>query len=222
MPVAIFKSPIEVENRLDTLGTSRDLMVEVIDALAAAKADCTDNDPFGSRGWRGWQMGTRRMREVHVGLSDWMKDDTDQVPSIVSKRLRIRFVVCNTDDGTAIETRSPQNNSKKGAATDRAVDTNQLSFMDDLDEGSSVARLQRHETSVGRVITYYLCVHTDGDERRAELSCPVSVDGGFFGEFVERIFIIGGDRGASGPARRKSSDDDEGGAEYPIPVTRKK
>lgn len=62
----IFKSAVEVANRLAERGTSRDLMMAVLDAMVAAKNECTENDPFGSRGWRAWQMGTRRNREVHV------------------------------------------------------------------------------------------------------------------------------------------------------------
>jgi len=218
--VTIFKSAIEVTNRLNVLGTSRELLIEVIDAIIAARTDCTDNDPFGARGWRGWQMGTRRNRELHVGIDDWQKDDTDQVPSIVSKKYGIRIVVCNTDDGTALEERFPQNNSKKGAATDRAVDVNQLSLFDKLEESPSVIPLRKHLTSAGAVFTYYLCVHAEGDDRRAELSCPVNVENGFFDDFVERIFIIGGDTESAEPIRRKKRD--EGDSEYPISVTRKK
>lgn len=215
------KDPVEVANRLDELLTSREMMLEVIEAVAAARAECTDNDPFGARGWRGWQMGTRRLRELHVGVGDWAKDDADQVPSIVSERAGVRIVVCNTDDGTSIETRRPQNSSKKGASTERAVDHNQMSLFDLLpDSDASVVRFRKDDAPrIRGMLTYYLCVHAEGDERRAELSCPRSFEGGFFGEdFYERILILGGDAGPTDAVRRKSDDDD---GEFDIPVTRK-
>ena len=60
MPEPILKSYVEVGNRLDQLGTFCEFMLEVVDAVAAARSECTENDPSGARGWRGWQMGTRR------------------------------------------------------------------------------------------------------------------------------------------------------------------
>lgn len=223
MPVKILKSPIEVVNRLDVLGTSRELLIAVTEAVVAARMDCTENDPFGSRGWRGWQMGTRRLRETHVGINEWEKDDTDQVPSIICKSRGIRIVVCNTDDGTALEQSKPQNRSKKGSATDRAVDANQGSFMAQLDDSVPVINLAQRRTCAGNITTHFLCVYVDGDDIRAELSCPMNVENGFFGEFIERIFIAGGDTGAPEPIRRKSDDEGQGGdGEYSIPVIRKK
>jgi hypothetical protein len=224
VPVRIFKEAIEVTNRLGDLATSSEQLLEVVGAVVAARADCTDNDPFGSRGWRGWQMGTRRSREVHVGADGWEKDDTDQVPAIINKRFGIRIVICNTDDGTSIEMGKPQNRHKKGSATNRAIDANQGSFMDRLDETVSVISIAKRRTSAtGAILTYFLCVYAEGDDIRAELSCPVNVENGFFDDFVERIFIIGGDTGESSPARRRKPDDDiQGGSEYSIPVIRKK
>jgi hypothetical protein len=80
--------------------------------------------------------------------------------------------------------------------------------------------------SVGKtahsIITWYLCVYNEGDEVRAEFSCPVGLDGGFFTDFVERIVIVGPDGGDSAPIRRRSGSDSEDGSEFDVPVTRKK
>lgn len=222
MPTQFFTKGIEVANRLDELATSLEQLLEILGAIVAARADCTDNDPFGARGWRGWQMGSRRSREVHVGVRGWEKDDTDQVPAIINKRLGIRIVICNTDDGTAITKRKPQNRNKRGSATDRAVGLNQGSFMDKLDETVSVVSIAKRNTKDGAILTYFFCAYVEGDDIRAELSCPVNVEDGFFDEFVERIFIAGGDYGDDGPARRKTGDGDPDGSEYSIPVKRKR
>jgi hypothetical protein len=222
VPARIFRKSFEAANRLSVLGTSREMLIVVIEAVVAARADCTDNDPFGARGWRGWQMGTRRLREVHVGINNWEKDDTDQVPSILNKRLGIRIVVCNTDDGTAIENGKPQNLSKKGPATGRLIDANQGSFMEQLADSVPIVNLAKRRMRAGNITTHYLCVLAEGDDTRAELSCPVNVENGFFEDFIERIFIVGGDTGAPDPIRRKSDDDGDGPSEYSIPVRRKK
>lgn len=225
--VVVVRKFKEVADRLVIKATTRDQLLAVVDAVAAAKADTTDYDPYGTAGWRGWQMGIRRNREVHVGVSGWEKDDTDQVPSIVNPRLGLRIIVCNTDDATCIESRDksgPQNRSKKGAATDRAVANNQGSFMEALEASlaEKVTRLQpssRQMTSPP-IVTYYLCVYVEGDDIRAELSSPRAVVNGYFDEFEERIFIIGGDAEPPTLVSRKDEDDDDG-SDYPITVKRK-
>lgn len=218
MQAVIFKDPIEVTNRLAECGTSRELALAVIDAMVTAKSECTPNDPSGSRGWRAWQMGTRRLRDVHIGMGDWQKDDTGQVPSIVSKNLGMRIVICNTDDGTCLDSMQPQNSSRKGTSTDHAVDANQTSFFPD-DETGKVVSLNRVLTTAGPVVTYFLCVYAEGDDVRAELSCPKEFENGFFTGFSERIYIVGGDTPQGGSTQKIAND---GESDYDIPVTLKK
>ncbi len=91
----IVKTFPEMVSRLEAKRTSREALLEVVDALVAARADSTDYDPNGTPGWRGWQMGTRRCREMHVGLDGWEKDDADQVPSIVNREIGLRIVDCH-------------------------------------------------------------------------------------------------------------------------------
>ena len=54
---------------------------------------------------------------------------------------------------------------------------------------------------------------------RTELSCPSSVENGFFAGFIERIFIIDSSNDGTHPTRRLN--DDETVTEFEIPVTRK-
>ena len=70
----IFKNPIEVVNRLEELGVTRDELLEVVDAMVSARADCTSNDPPGAPGWSSWRMGTRRLREVKIVQEDLEKN----------------------------------------------------------------------------------------------------------------------------------------------------
>jgi hypothetical protein len=219
----VLKSFIEVGNRLADLGTSRELILEIADAVVAARTESTENDPAGTRGYRGWQMGTRRSRELHIGRDDdWTKDDTDQIASILNKARGLKIVVCNTDEGTCIEGAAPQNRSRKGAATERAVIKNQLSllpFMDAPHPDSKVVVALR-PSSAGSVLTYYLCVYHEGTDVRVELSCAIETVDGYFEKFGERIFVLGGEAGDESVKRKKP--DEDGESDFDIPVTRKK
>jgi hypothetical protein len=218
----VLKESTEVANHLDRLGTTRDQLIETIGAMVAARRECTDNDPLGTPGYRSWQMGSRRLRELHIGVDDWQKDDTDGVSSIVSHARGLRMVVCNTDDGTCRDGGDgPQNRSKKGAATDRAVDDNTQSAMFFMDApAETIIKLKGpgEITSVARVTTYYLCVFANGDDVRGELSCPTAIENGFFKEFGPRLFLLGGDVSDGGPTKKSLPGD----SEYKITVEKKK
>jgi len=215
----ILKSFIEVGNRLRDLGSSHDWLIETANAMAAAGAECTDNDPSGARGWRRWQMGTRRIRELHCTSEEWCRDETDQVASIFNHQLGVRIVVCNTDDGTCVEGRAPKNRSKKGAATDRAVDGNQASFWDYGTMDEKVISLRPARAEPESLVTWHLCVYHEGEDLRAELSCAIAASGGFFEEYRERIFIFGGEADTVEPLKKPKP---ENKPNFDIPVTRKK
>lgn len=214
----ILKTKTKVAGKLTKLGTSIDKLRTVIEAVASARASVTPNDPAGTRGYLGWQMGTRRLREVHAGLDGWEKDDTDQVPTIKNDHLGIRIAILNTDDGTCIGTLNPKNRSKKGPATDKAVDVNQGSFLDVLEESISKVTPILSKTSE-TFLTYYLCVYQEGDDVRGELSLATQTSSGFLTGFSERVFVIGGEAGDPDGITRKSASDD---SEFDIPVSRKK
>jgi hypothetical protein len=137
----------------------------------------------------------------------------------------MRIGVANTDDATGNEspTAVPQNRSKKGAATDRAIDNTQQSLFGSAaakDDGKIVRFMPRERHSKSYV-TYYVCTFNEGDTVRAEFSCPIVVENGFFGGFSERIILVGpGDW----PPKVKLRRDDPasgGGSEFDIPVRRK-
>lgn len=214
----IFRSTsIEVANRLEQLGWTREELLEVVDAMVASRNSCTDNDPSSAPGWMSWKDGTRRLREIArpKGLE---KSEADQIPWAVDVERGIRFAVSNTDNGTGLPyPRQPQNRSKKGPATDRAISSNQGCLFDFDDMLGKVVPLSMAGRQPGIVVSWYLCVYAEGDEVRAELSCPAALEGGFFAGFLERIVLIGSDPG-DGITRRRDDDD---GPEYEIPVTRK-
>jgi len=222
MAAQVVKKPLDVGNRLDELfKLKREQLLEVVEAMVRAKADCTPNDPPGSRGWSAYKMGTRRLREITLVEKGWEKDDADQIPGVINKSLGVRIVVANTDDATCIDLdgRNPQNRSQKGAATDRVVNANQLSFMKALDESLKVVRLKQKPASPAHIATWYICTFSEGDEFRAEISCPKVIEDGYFADFYERIFLTNDESGDGGIVRR--ADDDDGGSEFDIQVKRK-
>ncbi len=224
MSAVILATPIEVDSRLNEFELRREQLIEIVHAMVAAKAECTENDPPGSRGWSSYRYGTRRAREV-FRPDGWLKDDTDQVASIIKPKLGMRIIVANTDDATGrvLEEREPQNRSKKGAATERVIDDTQASLFPPTKSKSKVILFRPSERHSSSYVTYYLCVYCEGDDVRAELSCPVKVENGFFVGFGERILLIGP---GGWPPSAKSKRDDAGRAtgghaEFNIPVRRK-
>ena len=224
MPAKVWKKPVDVGNRLDKLfRLTKEQFLEIVEAMVRAKADCTPNDPPGSRGWSAYKMGTRRLREITLIEKGWEKDDTDQIPGVINKSLGVRIVVANTDDATGVEEdgRNPQNRSQKGAATDRVVHANQLSFIKALDDSLKVVPLKKASAPSGPMITWYVCTYGEGEEFRAEISCPKVIEDGYFADFYERIFLTHDEGGGGGEIVRRSGDGGDG-PDFEIPVTRKK
>jgi hypothetical protein len=138
----------------------------------------------------------------------------------------MRIAVANTDDGTGIVTDGiyPQNRSKKGAATDRAVDLTQSSLFGEMgDPDDTVVKFKPRDTHSDSIATFYVCVFNEGENVRAEFSCPIRVVNGFFVGFSERIMLIGpGEWPLAGKTTFKRGDDTgTENNEYNIPVRRK-
>lgn len=209
------KSQASVMSRLTALKTSVEKLTTVIEAVATARLSTTPNDPAGARGYLGWQMGSRRLRDLHVGQDGWDRDDTDQVPAILNREIGVRIAVLNTDDATCIDASSPKNRSKKGPVTDKVADINQGTFIDVLDESiAHFPKTRKHENFA----TYFLCVYQEGDDLRGELSLAVETSAGYIAKYDERIFIVGGEAGTQTPVKKKRPDD----SDFDIPVRRKK
>lgn len=223
MQTQIVAKPLEVENELEKIALSAGQVLEIVHAMAGARADTTENDPPGAAGWSAWRMGIRRSREVTIHdkrFPDWERDETGQVSSVVNRKVGVRLLVSNTDDGTGIvsQDRFPQNRSKKGAATDGIVQGNQGVF-EFMEEASNVVAFPKASDGDQEIVSWYLCVYSFGDELRAELSCPVGIEGGFFTKFSKRIIILGGDGTGIDPVKSKKPDGEV--VEFDIPVARK-
>ena len=215
MNAILFKNSIEVVNRLDSLGWKRESLEEVVDRMVTARNSCTANHPLGSAGWMAWSEGTCRLRDIGQAMPGWENNNDDHIASIYNSALGIKIAVCNTDDGTGLEDRQPQNRNKKGAAMDRAVGVNQGVFSGLLEEANNVIQMPGPSNGI---VYWYLCVYCEGDIIRAELSCPSECEAGFFKTFRERILLLGGDDDGGVRKRRESPDGD---SDFEINVTRK-
>jgi hypothetical protein len=132
----------------------------------------------------------------------------------------MRIAVANTDDATGIASDkvTPQNLSRKGTATDRAVDCNQKSLFGYLPHDEKVIPFVPRERHTSTYATYYVCVFVEGVEVRAEFSCPIEVIDGFFVGFSERIILIKPGEWPPEPRDKREDGDD---TEFDIPVRRK-
>lgn len=219
MSTRILKQLFEVSNRLAELGWTREQIIEVVVAMISARNDTTENDPSSAPGWMAWKDGTRRLREIALPMG-WQRDETNNVPSIISLERGLRFTVCNTDDGTGIEDRIPQNRTKKGPATDRWV-ANNTGWLFSPSQTPQVTPIYKGVKQPGTYSTYCLCVFHEGDDVRAELSCPIDASAGFFTGFVERIMLISSADDFEG-TKVIPDNGGENASEFDVPVSRKK
>lgn len=218
MPTVIRKFPYDVNRRLHELGLNKELLLKVVDAVSAAHANCTENDPPSARCWDGWRMGTRRAREIFRPLG-WDKDDTHTYSVILNHRERVRLVVVNSTDGTGLETGSPLNSAKKGprsaesALVNRQLVLDLAGFKEELERRLKLAEAAKYTT-------WCLCVFVDSETVRAELSQPVGFSRGFVTRWEERI-LLKGDLGPSSIRILPADSDDGLSPDFPITVQRK-
>lgn len=216
MKAIIYKSPADISAALAEIGLAREPLDEVIARMCTARNSCTANHPLGAGGYMAWSEGSCRLREVGVLSPGWEKNDDDYIPSIFNRSLAIKVAVCNTDDGTGVESRLPQNRNKKGAGLDRAVGGNQFVMQGLLEAAVNVIPISKDPQGT---LFWYLCVYSEGEEVRAELSCPLKCKGGFFKSFSKRIILICSDTNEDdGGVRRRAP---EGPPEFDIVVARK-
>lgn len=204
-------NPESVNSKIAALGLDKAKLMDVVHVMVAARNGRTANDVPSAPGYYAWSEGTRRMRELFIP-DGWVKDESGQLSTLYSEERGLKIVVSNTDEGTGLLTTHPQNRSQKGAATDRAISSNQLHM-----EGI-ITQLPQGDSSK----YWYLCVYSEGDIFRAELSWPVALANGYFTGFKERIILIGDDdKGRIVTPATGNSPIDENAVEFDVSVTKK-
>ena len=76
------------------------------------------------------------------------------------------------------------------SATDRIVQSNQGMF-EFMEQASNVIAFPKEVDADQEIVSWYVCLYSDGAELRAEVSCPIDIEGGFFTGFAGGIWIEG-------------------------------
>lgn len=206
--------PIAVANRLHELfGVSKDQLIQVVQAGAEGRNECTAHHPASMAGTRCWGDSTRAMRDLFVPLG-WRADNTDNIPSVIHTKRGIKLAVTNTDSATGIQWGHPQPIREKGGGSQRAVFPNQAVLAPVLD--ASLNNISGSESSF-----WYLCIFCGLETVRAELVCPILDSEGGFKDFHERIAIIGEDDDLGLRRRTTTPEAPVTAGDFDIPVTRK-
>lgn len=191
MECVILDSPPEVRARLRQLDVEYEECVEVVKAMIGAANGCTDNDPPSARGWDSWRFGVRRWRDLKRPQG-WLKDETENLSTIVHPDAKFRIAVSNTDESTGLRSGHPRSKTMKGDGSRRAVDFNRQPPLP-IPEFQEEFRRQLLAAAAAHAQIWYLCLFNDGETVRAELSKPGGIEAGHFAGWQERIILIDDD-----------------------------
>ncbi len=163
-PAVIIHRPVEVDDRLSSLGLSQAILREAVIFGRSYAWDMTENDPPSSKGMVVWGKTTRKLREL-LKPYEWRPENHESYSTTVHPSGRWAIAVAAGDWRTGLENETPETRSKKGAATKTAIAHNQMRFgqfdpaWDDAKSGKD---------------TWLLLHYFDfqSGETRAELSLP--------------------------------------------------
>lgn len=207
-----FAMPVLAEDyvivpRLAQLGLRRDLLLDVVGAAVGGRRNATGFHPLSAGGLLSWIEGTGQLRRVFLPYG-WEICRRDNIESIFNPEFGIKVVFQNAERA-GDPLLDPIATSKKGAGSARAVELGQYELWPE-DKAKEVVEVN--------AATWVLFVYADGDDVRAELSCPIAINEEQFDGFHERILLV--EKGGWG-ATIPMVEDGEPPAEYEVPVTRK-
>jgi hypothetical protein len=201
----------EVGLRLDQLGLSASEMIGVVHQAVAAKANYVLNHPLNAAGQLSYIYGTGALRDA-LRTKGWEIDRTGNIEATYNPRTGMKIVFQNADSACE-DDRDPKAISDKGPAAIKAVDVGQDSLFPEFDL-EDIEKRKRENAAL-----WYLFVHINGDDVRAELSFPRSIEDKQFKGFNERIYIIKPGEWVS--MMPKTDDSDLPAQDFEINVTRK-
>jgi hypothetical protein len=196
-----------VVTRLTQLGLRRDYLLEVVRAAVGARRNATAFHPLSTGGQNSWSEGTAQLRRIFVPQG-WEICRRDNIESIFHPEYGIKVIFQNAERA-GDPLRDPAAVSRKGAGSARAIELGQYELWPDL---------KRKEVAELTAPTWVLFVFAEGDDVRAELSCPVAISEDQFDGFHERIILV--EKGGW-DSMEPVSDADEPPVEYDVSVTRK-
>jgi hypothetical protein len=209
----LYRDDSEIDHRLRDFGVSREELVEVARAVAAARADAVADDPASAEGLFAYIYGTRALRGA-FRAHGWHRHREDNVESVRHPERALK-VIYQSVDIAADWMHSPRAISGKGSGADRLISAAQGTLFS-AEELKAVTKASVDEVNTG---AWFFCVSVEGDDVRAELSLPVGVARGNFDGFIERIFII---RPGEWSTLHVTRDDRDGGAAEFEPIISRK
>jgi hypothetical protein len=187
LPCRIVRDEIEVDVRLAQFGTTRAECRRIIHAVVTAHNDAVPYDPKTAAGLFRYIYGTRAVRDTLCPKG--YQADSDHGVESAYDHTGNRKIIYQSVDCAADEGHDPMAISGKGPAAERTVERSTMRYL--FPEMEEEAR--RAEESLQRranAEAWFFCVSINGDDVRAELSLPRSVQNENFKQFIERIFIV--------------------------------
>lgn len=178
----IIRESQDVESALNSIGLSRDIVVEVALSAAAARADSLPVDPSSAPGMLSYIYGVRTIR-LNLLKKGWRESRQGNVESTVNDELGVQLCFQNVDTACN-DYKNPHAISGKGAASRSLVAAGQGELFELPSDESRVSLLGSTPT------VWVICVSVDGFSVRAEVSCPKSFEGTQFEDFHRRIFVL--------------------------------
>lgn len=205
----IVDDKISVEQDLAAIGLSIELIRKVALAAAAGRAESLRVDPVSAPGQLAYIYG---VRELRLGLEreGWRINRDGNVEATVNDDLGVQLFFQNVD--IACSKRNPQAISKKGKASRDLVAAGQTDMFTELSDeiGENV-----HGTVPA---VWIVCVSSNNQSVRAEVSRPKRFEGAQFEDFHRRIFVL--DESFE-PGFEPSIDDSDSFDDFDVNISRK-
>lgn len=175
----VLKDAVEVGNRLDAFGVTRDELLTVVSAAVGARRSASIMAPASAGGQLAYIRGTEQLRLVFLPKG-WELTRTDNIEAVYHASSGVKIIYQNADRaGDPVA--DPLAASKKGTGSARAVENGQ----GDLFPETVVEAFREMNAA-----SWYLFVHANGDDVRAELSFPKAIEDDQFKGFNERILLV--------------------------------
>ncbi|MET0049965.1 MAG: hypothetical protein ABW095_02665 [Candidatus Thiodiazotropha sp.] len=179
---AIVQNEVEVDQALSSVGLTKEFVVRVARAAAAARAESLPVDPVSAPGMNSYIHGVRHIRLGLLTQDGWRINRSGNVESTVNDDLGVQICFQNVVNACDIA-HDPQAISRKGTAARQLVAEGQGDLFD--------VPSTRATTKYGRSPTVWIiCVQADDQSLKAEVSCPKTFEGSQFEEFHQRIFVL--------------------------------
>lgn len=202
----VITEPWSVKRALARFRMQPQDLEEVAYLAAAAKNESVSLDPVNAPGILAYIYGTRALRS-RLLRRGWEISRDRNVEAVLDPLSGSKIVYQNVDSACD-PAKEPRAISAKGAAAEQMIEQWQSDMFPEL-----------VDEVAGRLLpkVWFFCVEISDSRVRAELSCPLAVEGGQFKGFIERIFVVSSDA----EQIIEKEDDESDAQDFEIEVTRK-